>query len=211
MLKKRSKYGVFIIESLRGDEFCDGDNLRQILDLSEIINTYKKAETREDFVTAIQEFKESKLRYLHLSCHADTYGIEVNGDNITNTELSDIFKNNVSKKRIFLSACKGGNKKFATAAIIKCGCQSIIGTPIDLYFDKAALFWPSFYHVINSIDQNKMNKATISETLKRCVDLFEIPINYYHSINGSKRYLRRYKFRPNMRTTNFKISASKYL
>lgn len=96
----------------------------------------------------------------------------------------------------------------ATAAI-KCGAQSVIGTPIILFFDKAALFWPAFYHVINEVDDTKMNKRNISDTMKKCVDLFQIPINYYHGINGEPRRLRRYKFRPNERTTNKKIGISK--
>ena len=134
-------------------------------------------------------------------------GIEINGDVISNSELSEIFRNKIKRKRIFLSACKGGNRNMATAIITKCGGQSVIGTPIDLYFDKAALFWPSFYHVIYGVDKKKMNKRNLSTVLKKCVDLFETPINYYHGINGETKYLRRYKFRHNQRTTNKRITV----
>lgn len=206
-----SKYGVFIIESLRGGDYFDGENLSEILELSKISNVYRKVLSREDFITAINEFNKSNLRYLHISCHADMNGIEINGDDISNSELSVIFKNKINKKRIFLSACKGGNRNIATAVVAKCGCQSVIGTPIDLYFDKAALFWPSFYHVINCADANKMNKNSLSSTLKRCVDLFEIPINYYHGINGDFKHLRRYKFRHDKMTTNKIIKISRNL
>ena len=205
-----SEYGVFIIESLRGGEYFDGENLSEILKLSKIKNIYREVLDKDDFIKAINEFKKSNLRYLHLSCHSDMDGIEINGEDITNFESSAIFKNKINKKRIFLSACKGGNRNMATA-IAKRGGQSVIGTPINLYFDKAALFWPSFYHIINCADNNKMNKNSLSSTLKKCVDLFEIPINYYHGINGESKYLKRYKFRHNKRTTNKRIKISRLI
>jgi hypothetical protein len=204
-----SKYGVFIIESLRGGDFFDGENLNKILQLSEIASLYREVHSKDDFIEAIKEFKKSSLRYLHISCHADMKGLEINGDNISNSELSLIFKNKIERKRIFLSACKGSNRNMATAVIAKCGGQSVIGTPINLYFDKAALFWPSFYHVIYCLDKRKMNKHNLSTVLKKCVDLFDIPINYYHGINGESKYLRRYKFRHNQKTTKKRIRVAK--
>ena len=204
-----SKYGVFIIESLRKGDFFDGKNLSEILKLSEISNKYREVHSNDDFIKAINEFKKSSLRYLHISCHADMKGIEINGDDISNSELSRIFRNKIRRKRIFLSACKGSNRNMATAVISKCGGQSVIGTPINLYFDKAALFWPSFYHVIYCVDEKKMNRGNLSAVLKKCVDLFEIPINYYNGINGEPEYLRRYKFRHGKRTTNKRITVAK--
>lgn len=203
-----SEYGVFIVENLRGADFFDGENLHEILELSKIKNVYREVVDKDDFIASINEFKKSNLRYLHISCHADMDGIEINGEEITNLELFKIFKNKISKKRIFLSACKGGNRNIATA-VAKCGGQSVVGTPINLKFDKAALFWPSFYHVINCADSSTMNKNSISSTLKKCVDLFEIPINYYHGINGESKHLRRYKFRHDEKTTNSRIKMSK--
>lgn len=205
----KSKYGVFIIESLRGGDYFDGENLKDILELSNIECEYRDVESIDDFTQAVEDFRNSKLRYLHLSCHADMNGIEINGEALSNKELVSIFKGKIFKKRIFLSTCKAGNKNMATAFINKCGGQSVIGTPIYLYFDKAALFWPAFYHVINTVDQDKMNGHNLSQTLKRCVDLFEIPINYYHAINGQSSYLWRYKFRHDKATTNMRISMTK--
>jgi len=149
-----TKYGIFIIESLRGSDYFDGENLSEILELSSISNIYREVLCKDDFIVAVDEFKNSNLRYLHLSCHADMSGIEINGEHLSNSELSVIFKGKVNNKRIFLSACKGGNKNMATALITNCKAQSVIGTPNNLYFDKAALFWPAFYHVINCDDKN---------------------------------------------------------
>lgn len=207
-MKPRLKYGVFIIESLREEDFFDGDNLSQILELSLIDNVYREVISKDDFNQALIEFQKSKLRYLHLSFHADFDGFEINGEEVSNMEMSDLLKGKIKGKRVFLSACKGGNRNFATAAIANNGCRSVIGTPIDLHFDKAALFWPAFYHVMNIADKSKMNKRGLSQALKKCVDLFHVPINYYHSINGDRKYLRRYKFRTDTPTTNKKITVA---
>ncbi|MFQ1934251.1 hypothetical protein ACK350_12345 [Aeromonas veronii] len=126
----KSIYGVFIIESLRGDDFFDGEILSEILDLSQINNIYREVESIEDFQSAIVDFKKSGLRYLHLSCHADMDGIEINGEEVSNHELSEMFYGNLEGRRVFLSACKGGNRNMATAAITRCSAQSVIGTPI---------------------------------------------------------------------------------
>lgn len=203
-----SKYGVFIIENLRGEDFFDGENLRKILNLSCIENVYREVHHKDDFADAIREFKASNLRYLHISCHADMEGIEINGEEIVNSELLGILMGNVRNRRVFFSSCKGGNRNTATA-VNKAGGQSVIGTPIDLSFDKAALFWPAFYHVINCVESQKMNQKSISNTLKKCVDLFEIPINYYHGIKKEPKKLRRYKFRYNAKTSNSIITISK--
>jgi hypothetical protein len=203
-----TKYGVFIIESLRKGEYWDGKNLSKILALSKINNAYHKVQSKEDFIESIRRFKKSEFRYLHISCHSDKNGIEIDGEEITNKELIRIFKNKIIGRRLFLSACQGSNKKMATVVLTKCGGQSLIGTPTDLHFDKAALFWPSFYHVINNIDKKGMNKRSISSALKKCVELFEIPINYYHKIENEKEYLRCYKFRYNKETSNRKISVA---
>ncbi|USD21711.1 hypothetical protein MJO52_00790 [Microbulbifer variabilis] len=209
MAKTQSKYGIFIIESLENGDYYDGKNLKEILKLSQIKCEYRYVHTREELSEAVKEFRQSNLRYLHLSCHANMDGIEVDNKIISNKELIEIFKGNIKKRRLFLSACKAGNRNMATVFINKCHGQSVIGTPINLRFDKAALFWPAFYHVINILDQEKMNKRSLTETIKRCVDLFDVPINYYHNINGQEKYLRRYKFRCNSITTERRILITK--
>lgn len=203
----RTQYGIFIIESLRGEDYFDGENLHEILKLSGIRAEYREAESTKDFANSLQEFKDSNFRYLHISCHGDMQGFEINGETIDNNELLRIFRGKLNGRRVFLSSCKGGNRNIATV-VSKCRGQSLIGTPIDLYFDKAALFWPSFYHVINCAENEKMNRASISSTLKRCVELFEIPINYYHTSERNQRKLRRYKFRAGERTINNLINLS---
>jgi hypothetical protein len=139
-----TKFGVFIIESLRGDDYFDGKTLAEILNLSHIPVTYKWADTKENLIIQLKLFKKSNMRYLHLSCHADEQGIEINSDFISNKELQDMFDGILNKRRIFMSACKGANRDLATRVIMANGAYSLIGTPINLRFDKSALFWPAF-------------------------------------------------------------------
>lgn len=104
-----------------------------------------------------------------------------------------------------MSACEGANRDLAERLISDGKGLSLIGTPIDLDFDKSALFWPSFYHVMNEVDKKKMRQADIREALKRCVELFSIPINYYSKIDNDLTHIRRLKVRRGKSTDNRKL------
>jgi hypothetical protein len=200
-----AKYGVFIIESLRSDDYFDGENLHEILKLSLIASKYHWVDTYDEFVNRLEDFKKSNFRYLHISCHADRTGIEINGQEISYGKLASLLKGKVMGKRLFLSACKASNIDIAAKILIRNLATSLIGTPIDLDFDKAALFWPSFYHVMHENNFEKMDSSNIKKTLKRCVELFGIPINYYTRLRGGNQKIRRYKFRKGERTDNREI------
>lgn len=191
------KYGVYIIESLRStDEYFDGESLHAILNIALIPSKYNWVDTKLDFINELEKFKKSNFRYLHLSFHGDMDGIVINGEFISNVELANILAPVVKKKRVFMSSCKGSNRNLAGRLIIESKCQSLVGTPVNLDFDKAALFWPSFYHVNNMMDSARMNQKIISGTIKKCVDLFRISINYYHFVpNRPYGQIRRIKFR----------------
>jgi hypothetical protein len=192
---KRATYGVFIIESLRSDDDFDGDILHQILEMSGINARYREADTVEDFQRLIEEFKSSAFRYLHLSCHADRTGLEIGGEEVTNERLAELLTGGFDKKRLFMSACQGANRDLAKRVITESGAMSLIGTPVDLYFNKSVLFWPSFYHIINELDTGKMTRKMLIATLQKCTDLFGVPINYYSKIRQVPRAMRRLKIR----------------
>lgn len=204
-----TKYGVYIIESLRGDDYFDGETLNDILKLSHVLSKYKWADSLQDFKRHLKAFSVSGYRYLHISCHADESGIEINGDLITNEELQQITAKYLINKRVFLSACKGANLDIASKLIINNEALSVIGTPTNLRFDKSVLFWPSFYHAMNEIDNTKMRKEDIKSILRKCVDLFEIPINYYSKHLKSKRFMWRLKIRYNQQLDNRLVLAKR--
>lgn len=193
-MNDNSKYGVFIIEFLRADDCADGEILSQILELSNIDVIYKWANNKIHLAELLQEFKKSKFRYLHISCHANETSLEINGDEITNSKFESISKDVLKNRRIFLSACKAANRDLAARLVSKNNAYSLLGVPINLRFDKSALFWPCFYHLINEIDASKMRREDIVETVKKCVNLFNIPVNYYAKSNYPNK-LRRFKIR----------------
>lgn len=201
-----SKYGVFIIESLRTGDYLDGLTLGEVLDLSGIEVQYEHVQNEESLIEAFAKFKSTNFRYLHLSCHADSTGIEIGGIEITNERLSIIIGDALTKKRMFMSACQGSNIDIASKIISKNKAYSLIGTPEDLSFDKSVLFWPTFYHVINEIDNSKMGFVAIKGTLKKCVNLLNITIDFYSFIRMNKNKMKVIKIRKSSKTTTQRIS-----
>jgi hypothetical protein len=133
--------------------------------------------------------------------------LEINGDEISNADFQQLTKKLLKDKRVFLSACKGGNRDLASRLVSKNNAYSLVGVPINLYCDKSALFWPSFYHLINEVDQIAMKREQIIDILKKCVDLFNVPINYYSRIKNSSTHMRRLKIRRGQ-TDNRKIKVT---
>lgn len=200
-----AKYGVYIIEFLRANDYCDGDALHEILKASRIPTKYRWPDTVEDFRKHLKDFQKSDYRYLHISCHADETGFELNGEDISNAEIEKYTAGTLHNKRLFLSACKGANRDLASRIILRNGAYSLMGVPVNARFDKSALFWLSFYHLINEADSKKMRPAHISDIVKKCVDLFNLPINYYSRINGDSKHFKRLKIRQGEAIDNRKI------
>ena len=202
-----AKYGVFIIEFLREGDYNEGDNLNEILKLSRIPAKYLWVDTEEELQMALAKFNSSNFRYLYISCHADNEGFELNGNSISNLEFKRMSDKYLKNKRVFISACRGANRELASYLIVGNGAYSLIGTPTDVDFDKAALFWPSFFHLINEIDANKMRRVDIINITKKLVQLFDIPIHYYSKIKNEENFIRRVIVKPS-KVDNRKIKIS---
>ena len=200
---------MYIIESLRSDDDADGEVLDQILEMSGIDSDYHYADTVDDFKRFIEEFKSSGYRYLHLSCHADQKGIQINGEDISNQELADLLKSALTGKRLFMFACKGANRDIANKVIKLCGSNSLIGSPTNLRFDKSVLFWPSFYHIMNELDEKIMKRKYLVSSLQKCTDLFNVPINYYSKIKNAPNAMRRLKIRPGKLPVDDRLTSKK--
>lgn len=202
-------YGVFIIESLEDDEYFDGKVLEGILKLSGVKVEYRRVYDKKELKNQLEEFSEGGFRYLHISSHATDQTLNLSHDTVFYEEFEKLIENKVADKRIFLSACDAGNRNFASI-IIRHGAYSVIGSPIGLRFDKAALFWASFFHVVNEIDTLTMKRDDINSVLKSCVKLFRIPINYYSFIKSNSNKMRRLQIRPDNRIDNRVINLKPY-
>ena len=184
-----SKYGVFIIESMdmvnESNEKLDGYTLKKILDLCDIPCIYRYIRTKLELEMIIEEFEGSCYRFLHLSCHADKKGIALTYEEVDFEELDLIIGNYLYHRRLFLSACEVAVFELSEHFIPKYHCFSVIGTPDTIDYDKAAIFWSSFYYLMYSNDQKQMVQADILPTLLKVSETFNVNLNYFSIIKDS--------------------------
>lgn len=182
-----SKYGVFIIESMdltnESKGKLDGYALKQILDLCGVANEYYYIRTKLEFAEIILEFEKSELRFLHIACHGNEKELALTFENINFLELSHLIGDILYHRRLFLSACQVAVFDLAKEFIPRYHAFSIIGTPDDIDYDKAAIFWSSFYYLMYSIDTEQMFQVDILPTLKNVSKLFNVSLNYFSIIN----------------------------
>lgn len=185
----KSKYGVFIVESMdtvnEGKGKLDGYTLKQMLDLCDIPNTYYYIRTRMELEKIVHEFESSGYRFLHLSCHGNSKGIELTYESLDFDELDLILGDFLYHRRLFISACEVAVFDFAEHFIPKYHCFSVIGTPDSIEYDKAAIFWSSFYYLMYRNDSNQMIQADITPTLQKVSNTFNVKLNYFSIIKDS--------------------------
>ncbi len=209
-MKVKDKYGVFIIETLRLEDEKkrqDGLIIKDILDLCEIPNDYYYIRTSHELIELIKEFENSEFRYLHISCHADSSQLEFTFEALFFYEVAEIIKDSIKGKRVFISACEASNFNFAKSIVSNNGCLSLIGSPNKINFDKSAVFWSSFYHLMKENDERRMGQPEIKEVLQSLVNIHGMPINYYSFIRGVDNEIKENFIRPNraIETTKRKI------
>lgn len=144
---------------------------------------------------------------MHLSFHGNKDGFALNdGTFITNTEFSKIIGDKLEKRRLFTSSCETGNLDLASKLITKNHIFSLIGSPVKIRFDKASLFFPTFYHLMNETDTAVMKKVALKEAIKASSDLFQIPITYYAFLRKNdlwnERQIMEYIYYPNEELSN---------
>lgn len=206
----KSNYGIYIIESLEEDDDKDGALISEILNVCHIKNRYRFVASETELIHALEELNELNYRYVHMSFHGNIEGIALTNDYfISNNEFSLILEDFLVEKRLFLSACEGSNLNLAGKLITQNKVYSLVGSPDRIRFDKSLLFWPTFYHLMNEVDQYKMLKKDMKLNIKRLCNLFNIPINYYSFIRQdgkvwSTEKFREYKFIPGRKMFNKK-------
>lgn len=184
-----STYGIFIIESMdtinETNNKLDGYTLKTILDLCGIPCIYRYIRTKLELEKIIEEFEDSSYRFLHLSCHADSEGIALTYEDVDFDELDLLIGHYLYHRRLFLSACEVAVFELAEHFIPKYHCFSVIGTPDTIDYDKAAIFWSSFYYLMYSNDQKQMVQADILPTLLKVSETFNVNLNYFSIIKDS--------------------------
>ena len=167
---------VFIIESLTRDFNGDvqGRALESILKGLGRYPRYCDVSSKLELFGALEAFKKSAYRYLHISCHGnivDDAIIMRNHENVHWEEFVDkIGELKLAKTRLFLSACScGSTSSLATKLFSAEGNKSVASVlaPDDaISLDSALLFWAAFYGRI-CCDQEKMTMRVICDAVVR--------------------------------------------
>jgi hypothetical protein len=189
---EKTERGLFIIESLkRTDEESrrEGVIIQQILTLSESLPVkYIYIRTEPELSMALEEFKRSNYRYLHISCHGSKDSISLTLDPLPFEDLVPIITPYLKARRLFFSACSVVNPLLANLLMKQAGCYSIIGPCRKINFDDALLMWASFYHLaFRDEEESKLLGGKIRWALRRVKYSFGEEFHYYRKAKGGWR------------------------
>ncbi len=180
---------VFIIESLtfkdEEGKLFEGDFISQMLHLSGSRSRYVYIRTKKELKKVVDQFKNSDYRYLHISCHGNKKGIGLTLDNLSFEQLGEILRPVLKKRRIFFSSCEVMNQKLAKELLNRSGCISVIGPSKTISFDRAAMFWASFYHLMLRDEARSMKRSKLTEIASQLQGLFGVRIRYFSTSNKS--------------------------
>jgi hypothetical protein len=185
----KTQRGLFIIESLdREDEKSrrEGVIIKQILTLSESLPVeYIYIRTEPELSMALEEFKRSRYRYLHISCHGSKDSISLTLDQLPFEDFAPLIAPYLKGRRLFFSACNVVNPLLADALMTQSECNSIIGPCRNINFDDALLMWASFYHLaFRDEAEPKLLGGKIRWALRRVKRSFGEGFRYYRRDNG---------------------------
>lgn len=181
--------GLFIIESLdRTDEKArrEGVIIHRILRLSGSLPVkYIYIRTEQELSMALEEFKKSNYRYLHISCHGSNNSIALTLDQLLFEDFVPIMAPYLKGRRLFFSACSVVNPSLAELLMTQSQCNSIVGPSRKVKFDDALIMWASFYHLaFRDENELKLLGGKIRWALRRLKRSFGEEFHYYRRIEG---------------------------
>jgi hypothetical protein len=179
----KSKPRVFIVESLRfPDEeanLFEGKIISQILTLSGSKAKYTYLRTKKELEQVVDQFEESRYRYLHVSCHGNKNGISLTLDDMSFDDLGKVLAPCLDNRRVFFSSCEVMNERLAKALLTKTGCNSVIGPHKSINFDRAAIYWASFYHLMLRDEATAMKRDRLKAHTASLQTLFGVNMRYF--------------------------------
>ena len=180
---KKTEPQLFIIETLEFDDedkdLYEGRRIYDMLHLSGKECRYVYIRTKAELEVVLEQFWESRYRYLHLSCHANRHEMNTTLDQIPFKELGLILDPYLEKRRLFISACQMSCSNLAKQLIPRTGCYSILGPSGKPCISDAAIFWASFYHTMFRLNPDSMNAKRLLETAQTLSSVFSFPLNYF--------------------------------
>lgn len=185
-----TKPRVFIVESLRfqdeREDLFEGKVLSQILRLSGSTPKYVYLRTKQELEEVIDQFEDSQYRYLHFSCHGSHTGIGLTLDRVSFEELANMLVRCLQGKRVFFSSCKVMNENLAKALLNNTGCYSVIGPSTSINFDRAAVYWASFYHLMLRDEAKSMKRDLLKHRTSSLQEIFNVHMRYFATSKSAK-------------------------
>ena len=174
---------IFIIESLHVDdeirERFEGKALRDSLKITGQRPAYYYVRNKEQLVEAVELFRHSGYRFLHLSLHGSASGIDTTLDRLTNQEFADILKGKLKNRRIFFSACEVGTGGLSLLLQGNNAGMYSIACPLDrLTFGTACAFWMAFYARVLSKNPLGMEVSELTPALTQLCKFFSLRMEW---------------------------------
>ncbi|WLR52448.1 hypothetical protein LC040_05980 [Bacillus tianshenii] len=198
MKRKTSKLkaGVFIVESNKfseeDEQLFEGEVLTKMLKLLDVEVVYKYIRTEKELKAVLKQFRESSFRYLHLACHGDEEGFGLTLDDISFEKFSQLLEKPIEKRRIFLSSCSVLQGDKLAEALTPYKVLSIVGPDKEIYFDDAAIFWASFYHLMFRENSNTMYNQRLKEVVKELSNIYSVSMKTL-ILQKNKKVYKRYE------------------
>jgi hypothetical protein len=174
-----------IVESLgflQEERLSEGNIIARTLTLSGKQSSYVQLRSSNELGSFLKEFGDSKHRYLHMSCHGNDGGFQLTTDYIPAEELAELVAPHVAKRRVFLSSCLAAESTFADVLLKKQRqCYSVVAPVKEIYFDDAAIFRTSFYHLMFKVNPRSMNNSDIQRNVKLCAELIGEKFRFFYS------------------------------
>jgi hypothetical protein len=149
--------------------------------------------TKKELEKVVEHFRDSAYRYLHLSCHGNKNGIGLTLEGIRFDELGRMLAPFLENRRVFFSSCEVMNERLAKALLQNTGCYSVIGPSKSINFDRAGIYWASFYHLMLRDEAQSMKRDRLKETTASLQGLFGVHMRYFSASrsaeNGFKEVL----------------------
>jgi hypothetical protein len=183
-----AKAEVFIIESMPPEDGQEGEIIQKILALSGKQCEVHHANTRQSLIKALEAFRKSKYRYLHLSSHGSTKYMVMTGDTIELTKLGTILMPYLGHRRLFVSACEMTNDRLASNVMRHSKCYSILGPIGKVNINDAAILWASLYHVSLGSDQESISRKVLRKKSQEVSDMFNVQLRLFRRDHQSGGY-----------------------